>query len=271
MRISLHHLSVTDTTHDELVDIAAGLGCDHVCLFLKIPGPQLVALPRVESLQAARKLKGRLDASGLSVWNVDTFMIQPGVALADYAETLDIAAELGAKTLNALNLHPDPASAAEILADFADRAATVRLSVVLEWYRFSRTTTLGGAVELVRRAARPNIKLNVDVLHLMRNGDAPEDLAAVDPSLMRYAQICDGPLQRPVDLQMSEALCDRNFPGEGEFPLLSFVRHLPADAILSIEAPVDRLRPSLSPRARAERAVAGTRRILAVAAHGGRI
>jgi hypothetical protein len=46
---------------------------------------------------------------------------------------------------------------------------------------------------------------------------------------------------------------------------VSFVEHLPADAVLSIEAPVNRLRQALSPTDRARRAVAGTRTVLAAA------
>jgi sugar phosphate isomerase/epimerase len=137
--------------------------------------------------------------------------------------------------------------------------------VVLEWFRYSSTTTLGAAVELIRLADEPNIRLNVDVLHLLRNGGRPADLADVDASLIQYAQISDGPLDQPESAQADEALFNRNFPGEGEFPLVSFVRHLPPDAVLSIEAPVNRLRSVLSPMQRAARAVAGARAVLAAA------
>jgi hypothetical protein len=99
----------------------------------------------------------------------------------------------------------------------------------------------------------------------MRNDGRPSDLAAVDASLMQYAQICDGPLHQPLDNQMTEAVSERSVPGEEEFPLADFVRHLPSDGVLSIEAPVNRLRNSLNARQLAERLVGGTRRILAAA------
>jgi sugar phosphate isomerase/epimerase len=271
MRISLHHLAITETTPAELADIAAALRCDHICLFVKIPDAQAAAFPyvfpRVESVEAARELKARLDGLGLSVWNVDTFIVQPGVKVADYRETLEIAAHLGARTINALNLFPEDATAAaaETLGSFSKLAAQAGLTVVLEWFRFSSTKTLGAAVDLIRLSDQPNIRLNVDILHLVRNGGQPADLATVAPALIHYAQISDGPMNQPESAQGDEALFNRNFPGEGEFPLVSFVRQLPADAVLSIEAPVNRLRPSLTPMQRAARAVAGTRRILAAA------
>jgi sugar phosphate isomerase/epimerase len=272
MRISLHHLLITETTPIEFADIAAALRCDHVCLFVKIPAAPAAAFPyvfpRVESPEAARGLKMRLDDLGLSVWNVDTFMIQPGVKIEDYRETLEIAALLGARTINALNLFPADATAAaaQTLGSFSELAAQSGLTVVLEWFRYSSTKTLRTAVELIRLAGAPNIQLNVDVLHLLRNGDRPADLAEVDASLIQYAQISDGPMDQPESAQSDEALFNRNFPGEGEFPLVGFVRHLPRDAVLSIEAPVNRLRSVLTPMQRAARAVAGARGVLAAAA-----
>jgi sugar phosphate isomerase/epimerase len=272
MRISLHHLAITETTPTEFAEIAAALRCDHICLFVKIPPEQESAFPyvfpRVQSVGAAHELKTRLDGLGLSVWNVDTFMVQPGVEIADYHETLEIAAVLGARTINALNLFPAEATsaAAETLGSFSTLAAAqAGLTVVLEWFRFSSTGTLSAAVDLIRLADQPNIQLNVDILHLMRNGGQPADLAAVDPALIHYAQICDGPLELAESAQGDEGVFNRNFPGEGEFPLVGFVRHLPPDAVLSIEAPVNRLRLSLTPMERATRAVEGTRRILAAA------
>jgi sugar phosphate isomerase/epimerase len=262
MRLSLHHLTLTDATHAELVDIAAGLGCEHVCLFIKTPGEQTLPLPRVQSVQEARTLKQRLDGSGLSVWNVDTFMLKPGTDLAEYRETLDIAATLGARTLNTLNLDPDIEDAAGQLNTFAGLVEPFGLTLLVEWFRFSHTQTLVQAIDLVRLAKNSTVRLNVDILHLIRNGNRPEDLADVDPGLMQYAQICDGPMNLVEEKQAEEALSERNFPGEGEFPLASFIRHLPPDGVLSIEAPVNRLRPALSPADRASRAVAGTRRIL---------
>lgn len=263
MRVSIHHLTLTELAPDELATVAAELQCEHVCLFVKVPGDQPRSFPRVEGVPQARALKQHLEHCGVSVWNVDTFMILPDADVAAYRETLDIAAVLGARTINALNLRGDLAGAAETLHDFAELAAPMGLTVVLEWFRFSETNTLAAALELVQRVDLPNVKLNVDVLHLIRNGDEPSALGRVDPAMIGYAQICDGPLTLPVGEQMHEAVFDRNFPGEGNFPLVSFVERLPVEAVLSIEAPVNRLRGALSPRERARRAVAGTRRILA--------
>jgi sugar phosphate isomerase/epimerase len=265
MRLSSHHLTLTELAPAELAAVAAELKCEHICLFVKVPGAQPQSLPRVEGVAQARALKRHLDQAGITVWNVDTFVILPDMNVSAYRETLDIAAALGARTINAINLNAELTSAAAALRDFAELAAPMGLTVVLEWYRFSATNTLAAAVELVQRVDLPNVKLNVDILHLMRNGDEPSALGRVDPAMIGYAQICDGALSVPVDAQMEEAIHNRNFPGEGEFPLVNFTKGLPAHVVLSIEAPVNRLRQSLDPRERARRAVAGARRILAAA------
>src|SRR5579864_1749252 len=103
MRISLHHLTVQDVSPTEVADIAAQTGYDSVCLFVKVPNDP-GDFPRVQSIQAARELRKKLSDLGLSVHNTDTCMIKPGVKPADYTETLDIAAALGAQTFNIISM-----------------------------------------------------------------------------------------------------------------------------------------------------------------------
>jgi sugar phosphate isomerase/epimerase len=265
MNISLHHLTVSDVSTTELVDIASELGCSHVCFMLKTPGDDPLHLPRVQNVQEARALRQRLFDEGMGTYNTDTFIAHPDNDPAFFGQTLAIAAALGAKTLNCLNLHPDSAKAIEQFSRVNKMASDLGVQLVLEWFRFSQVKTLESAVEFVQAVDMPRMGLNVDILHLMRNGGRPEDLAKVDPQLMQYAQISDGPLNQPENKQFGEAVGDRNFPGEEEFPLVSFIQHLPEKAVISIEAPVNRLRERLGPRERAKRAVEGTRSILVAA------
>jgi len=152
-------------------------------------------------------------------------------------EFADIAAALRCDHVCPFVKIPTEQAAARTLGSFGKLAAQTGLTVVLEWFRYSSMKTLDAAVDLIRLAGEPNIQLNVDILHLMRNGGRPADLAGVDASLLRYAQISDGPPDQPESAQGDEASFNRNFPREGEFPLVSFVRRLPRDAVLSIEAP----------------------------------
>src|SRR5262249_56347034 len=74
-----------------------------------------------------------------------------------------------------------------------------------------------------------------------RCGGLPQDVASVDPSLLRYAQLCDagpdmpGPTDTPALIR--EARTGRLLPGEGVLPLKALVEALPASAPLAIEAP----------------------------------
>jgi sugar phosphate isomerase/epimerase len=264
--ISLHHLTVSDVPPTEVIDIAAEVGCQHICWFLKVPSrPGARDLPRVNSVREAKELRQRMSDKGLSAYNTDTFMNYPGDDPNAYRETLEISAALGAKVINSLSFDTDRAASAARVRAFADMAADHGLGVIFEWLRFSQVKTIKDSVAFLKEAGGSNLALNVDVLHLIRNDELPRDMAVVDPTLMRYAQINDGPMEIAEDKIPEEAIAERNFPGDGEFPLVDFVRHLPPDAVISIEAPVNRLRGTMSPLQRAQRNVEGTRKILAAA------
>ena len=73
-----------------------------------------------------------------------------------------------------------------------------------------------------------------------RSGGVPSDIAGVDASLFRYAQICDATAVIPTataDL-IREARTGRLLPGAGALPLRDLVAALPAAIPLAIEAPV---------------------------------
>ena len=71
--------------------------------------------PRVQSVKEAKEIRKRLEGHGMSVYNTDTFMNHAGAKPADYAETLDIAAALGAKVINTLGLDPNRKAATDRL------------------------------------------------------------------------------------------------------------------------------------------------------------
>jgi len=265
MELSLAHMSIRDATHAELIDIASGLHCDRVCIFIQGPHGLPSSFPCIDNEGSARELRKQLDDAGLGLGTLEAFVCRPDLDPAHYAKFLEIAGLLGAPRVTAINLHPDLDGAAAQLGKFCDMSAPYGVTVGLEWFRFSRTKTLPSALALLRRVDRPNLALTVDILHLLRNGGRPGDLAEVPPALMPYAQISDGPLEKPEERQEDEALSNRGFPGEGEFPLVAFVQSLPHDVVLSIEVPAERFRSSLRPQERAARAMSGTRKILAAA------
>jgi sugar phosphate isomerase/epimerase len=263
--LSIHQLTLLDVEPEELVDIAGELGCKHVCLFLELPGGQN-GFPRVRTVQHAHQLRRRLEDKGMSVFNTDTFLVTPKTDFRSYEPMVEIAAAVGAQVIDVMCHHPDFAPAAEIIANFARLVSSYGLRTLMEPTPRTTTKTLEDAVKVLNLVDDPSLTLNVDILHLMRSGQQLSDLARIDPSRWYYAQISDGPPHVPVELQKAESGENRMIPGEGQFPLVEFVRMLPPNGVLSVEVPLMRLQAELPPRMRARRAVEGARSVLAEAA-----
>lgn len=97
---------------------------------------------------------------------------------------------------------------------------------------------LATAVSAVRHVGRPNFRLLIDAMHLFRSGPTVADLAALDPNLIGYVQLCDVPLISTHASYADEARFDRLEPGKGELPLLDLLRALPPGLILGLEVPM---------------------------------
>jgi sugar phosphate isomerase/epimerase len=218
------------------------------------------------NVKQARQLRQRLADKGMSVFNTDTFLVTPRTDVKRYESMLEIAATLGAHVVDIVSNHPDPEASAAIIAEFVKLARTYGLRCLIEPIRFTTVKNLDDVLRIIALCGDPSLAINVDVMHLMRSGRGPADLAKVDPSLRYYAQISDGPINMPDELQLAESNGDRMVPGEGEFPLVEFVRLLPPGGVLAVEAPLTRLKDSVPPLERARMAVEGARSVLSKAA-----
>jgi sugar phosphate isomerase/epimerase len=154
---------------------------------------------------------------------------------------LEVSARLGARHVLVMSAEPDEARTIERFGELCDRAAPYGLHVGLEFAIYTGVPTLAHAADVVARSKRPNASVLVDALHFSRSGGLPAHVAGVDPSLFRYAQICDaaadmpGPHDTPALIR--EARTGRLLPGEGVLPLAELVRALPDALPLAIEAP----------------------------------
>ena len=78
-------------------------------------------------------------------------------------------------------------------------------------------------------------------MHFSRLGGIPAHIVRVDPSLFRYAQICDASADMPgpgdTPGLIREARTGRLLPGEGVLPLAELVAALPDTVPLAVEAP----------------------------------
>ena len=140
------------------------------------------------------------------------------------------------------------------------------LSVAVEFMMFTSSPTLVDCIDVVRASGAANAVVLPDVLHLVRSGGTLEQLAATDPALIPYAQICGahggGPAPDP-DAARAEGVRARLMPDEGDLPVRDFVAALPPSTIISVEAPLAGQADPADPQALAVAMIAAGRRVSA--------
>jgi len=240
-RMSLAHPTVLDTTPPELVTVAAAAGFRTIGI--RLTATPSVGVPPYDILRDGpllRETLSRLADTGVSVLDTEFLRFEPEHPVGVPDGFLEVSARLGAENVLVMSAEPDEMRTLERFGDLCDRAAQYRLHVCLEFAIYTGVRTLAHAASVVTRSQRSNASVLVDALHFSRSGGIPAHIAAVDPSLFRYAQICDaGPdMPRPDDAPslIREARTGRLLPGEGVLPLGEMVSALP-DVPLAIEAP----------------------------------
>lgn len=258
--LSLHHLVAPDVSAARLVRIAASLGCAHVCLFTQDPQADM-AFPTVAP-QEMRELRATLAGEGVTAWGLAAFALTPELDPLAYHPALERAAMLGGARANMRVLDPDEARATDNFGAFATLCAGHGIIAGIEFTGFGLTDALPQAERIVRGAGQGGIAL--DALHVARTGTTDEQLSRLDPGLVSYVQLCDGPLEGSAEDYGREGAFDRLPPGEGAFPLRALIDKVPRDFPLSLEVPCERWRAQgMDPQERARRVVDATRGLLA--------
>jgi sugar phosphate isomerase/epimerase len=240
--ISLAHLTVLDTTPPELVTVAAAAGFRSIGI--RLTATPSVGVPPYDILSDGpllRETLQRLADTGVSVLDTEFLRFEPEHPVGIPEGFLEVSARLGARHVLAMSAEPEEARTLERFCELCDRAAGYGLQVGLEFAIYTGVRTLAHAAHVVARSKRPNAAVLIDALHFSRSGGVPGDIARVDPSRFRYAQICDAGPDMPgpgdVPALVREARTGRLLPGEGVLPLADLVAALPAGVPLAIEAP----------------------------------
>lgn len=258
--LSLDCLTLTDTSPAEVIRAAGAAGLDLVSLCVQGPAlfPSLLLTPDQE-----RNCATMLADCGVGVHSLEFFDLVSEDAIEAYRPALEMGARLGGKAALAMHFtNPDRRHAMDLLGRLVEVAGEYGLTVNLEPVAMGQTRTLAEARDLIRASgARAGILF--DVWHLVRSGGGVDDLRAIEPKLITYAQFNDGLIAgAPADM-VRESIEERLYPGEGEFPLAELVQATPRDIPWAIECPsIRRAQAGVSGEKQAMEAMAAMRRLL---------
>ncbi|KHK92657.1 sugar phosphate isomerase/epimerase family protein [Novosphingobium malaysiense] len=249
-KFALHQITAIELPPDELIRLAAEVGCDRVCVFVRSPlvvsetsGREEHLFPTI-TVASVETVRQALDETGGSIMNIEYFPIEDGVDLETYRDALALGASLGAERIVTHMHETDPELGRKRLGLLCDMAAEFGLKVGLEFMGLSPgCNSIAMAQEIVADVARPNLGIAIDALHLARTGGTIRQVADLPPSMIAYAQLCDGEHLRTSNDYLPEAM-DRMLPGTGVFPLRELVAALPDDTPYDVEVPGERLRES---------------------------
>jgi sugar phosphate isomerase/epimerase len=186
-----------------------------------------------------RAARAALGATDLSLLDVEVVWIKPDSDPDAHRRIIDVGAELGAANVLCVSSDPDMAATARKLAALCRHAEGSGIRVALEFGVFTEVKNLTQALAVIEQVAHPLAAVLVDPIHVDRSGTTVEQLAALDPTLLPYAQFCDALAARPepndFDAVIRDAVDLREQCGEGALPLSAMLDALPPHIPLSIE------------------------------------
>jgi sugar phosphate isomerase/epimerase len=264
----LEHLTMLDVAPPEFVTAAAQAGFDAVGLRVAPVSPGEEAWPVSPGSPMLAETMRRCASTGLAVLDVEAIPLGPGSGLAGCERVLETAAVLGARYLNVICADPDTGRLTDRLAELVRLARPYRVRPVIEFMSWLPVRTLAGAVAIARGSDGAGLLL--DTLHIQRCAVTAAEVAALDPALLGYLQLCDAPALAPRGAEgaVREARTGRLLPGEGELPLGELLGAVPAGLPVSAETPSLAARRGLSPAQFAARIKRALESVLGVRGQG---
>jgi len=267
-RLGIEFLTVLGLPPVDFVRLAGKLECRHISAMLDGSYVNPNDYPAFD-LRTDRAMRAdfmsALQDEGVSISLGEGFLVRADGDVRALTGDLDLMRSLGATRVNIVSMDPDLQRTLDQYAIFAELAASAGMEeVVIEFAPVLTIRDLPMAVEAVRHVGRPDFRLLIDTMHLCRTGGTAADIAALDPALIGYIQLCDAPSVPPIDDYMQESMTERLSPGEGDFPLADIFAALPDDRIVSLEVPqCAKALAGQSRRERIEPMLAATRDLLA--------
>jgi sugar phosphate isomerase/epimerase len=268
--LALDHLTLLDIAPPDFVALAAGAGFDAVGLRIAPATADESPWPMSPGSRMLADTVARCRDTGVTVLDTETIRLTPRTDLAAAEAVLQAAAELNAPHLTTIGEDPDLARLSERFAELTRMAAPYGVRPLIEFMAYKTVRTLNDAVAIAARSGGGGVLL--DALHIQRCGADIGRIARTDRGLLGYVQLCDAPLEPPVEAGLPgdlvlprgqtpdggaaalEARAGRLLPGEGALPLTELLSALPAALPVAVEAPRLSLRDQLTPAQFAARA-----------------
>jgi sugar phosphate isomerase/epimerase len=221
---------------DELAKAASAAGFDAVGIRLSPWDPNH---PRRHSTSRIRRFASLIADLGLFTLDVEQIRLLPETTARDFEYLFEGAAILGARFALIYGDEPDEDRFIDQLNQLGQIGLPYGVGPVVEFMPFTSVNTLARALSILGRADLPQAALLIDTLHLARSGGSAQDIAGVDPRILPFAHLADGPADPPETLERRrhEAGHARQLPGRGQLPLGAYVNALPAGLALALEVP----------------------------------
>lgn len=259
--LGIGQLTAIELAATDYISVAAESRLDTVSLFLNpmanIHGSCMT------TAENSQQVKERLRVTGMKVANIEVFPMLPDLDVASYRPALELGCEIGARGVTVLLYDAQESRLIDNLSRMCEMASEAGLKVGIEFMPLAPGwATIQDAATLIARINKPNLGLVVDILHLIRSGGSPADVAATDPKLIFSAQLCDSANTEKTLDYIEEATANRLAPGQGRLPIQRFLQALPAGTPLELEVPTAGSAPA---RERVQAITAAARRQIELA------
>ncbi|MFY0633815.1 MAG: TIM barrel protein [Vannielia sp.] len=266
--ISLAFLTTFDVGPVEAVKTAAAAGYQMVGLRILPAAPGAEPdYPLLSDDSVLREVRAALDDTGVTVGDVEIIRLKPENDWELFSRFTDRCATLSARHVLVAGDDPDTGRLTENYARFCQLAAPAGLTADLEFMPWTAVPDLKAAQAIVEAAGQDNGGVLIDALHFDRSDTTLNEIAALPPARINYAQFCDGavPYDPSDEALIAVARGERLFPGEGGIDMLGLAKALPEGTTISVEVPHRKLATKIDPLGRASMAMAATQAILRAA------
>jgi sugar phosphate isomerase/epimerase len=266
-RLGIEQLSVFGLPPVEFVNLAANLGCGAISSGLtgfgfNPHGYQAFSLREDAALR--REMRAAMRDRGVVISLAEICVIRANSDVRDTAADMDLMRELGAERVNTVSMDPDLGRSLDQFATFAEMVAERGMESTIELCPVLTINNLASALAAIRHVGRKDFRLLLDTMHLGRSGATGAELAALDPALIGYVQLCDAPRVPAEPNYLLEATFQRMVPGQGDMPLQDYLDALPPDVTISLEVPLkSQAEAGVGPEQRLRPCVDAVHRLLA--------